>query len=540
MNYRLFTAVLLCLCQLTSCQTDKSFKVIPFSAETNIAEELEHVSVGDEHRLSGDANLYFSRFAGDTTTWCALSENEDTLFVESTHLASLQAIPLDNIPKHIESIYYHNHDSIFVFYDRIISRQKTEERANLDFILIDGTGKKIRSYSLDGTPNIRNDRYQHNALSLYHLSDIPDRIMDGKMLLCFAGSNPSVIEQGYGSFNPPLVALYDLATGKSQMLNIRIPHEMLEKKYDIVQHLSWIRKSEDGNLIIGFRCSPCIFKYDMRKDTMILASKRCSNTFLNVDSASMEKDRNYMSFDFSMPLWAPAYSCYFRDICVMHCEGYKPYARILEMLDANFNHIAYLIGNKEYETPYFNLREGKLVTYNRASHRPHYAHLTRKQQYMNMQDWRETSLEKLPPRKKDAMKLQDYLQKMQIQEGSLVLIINLKYPCGHCLDYLFSTMEQHKDAYAAHNIYYITYDPDCSSLTDDILKRHRLKGAKNILQDNYLLDNVYILNKSMGEGQYFLIDYRSIDPNHIRVVPMDFSELQSNLAFWTKQQMEKE
>ena len=277
----------------------------------------------------------------------------------------------------------------------------------------------------------------------------------------------------------------------------------------------------------------------MQKDTMVLMSKHFSKTFLNLDSSSMEKKHDYMSFDFEMPRWAPAYSCYFRNIIIMHCEKYRPYTQILEMLDTNFNHIAYLVGNKEYETPYLCSR-GKLVTHNKTSHRPHYVHMTQKKQQISRKKWAETSLEKLPVSKSkgNVMNLMDYLQKMHLQEGSLVLIINLKYPCGHCLEYLFSTMEQHKDEYATHNIYYITYDPDYSTLTDELLKRHGLKDAKNILQDNRLLGKVSLSDKFMDEGQYFLIDYRSIDPEHIRVMPMDFSDLQPIFKSWSKQQIE--
>ena len=543
MNNQLSAIILLCLCQLMSCQTKQTLKIYPFIADSNIAKDMEKVYIGDEHRLSGWANHYFSRYAEnteDTTVWCALSEKKDTLFVTSTHLSSSKAIPLDNTPMHIESVYYHNHDSIFIFYDRRITKQKTETGANMDFILIDGTGKKIRSYSLDGIPNIHNGKSQTNVLSLFPLSDIPDRMIDGKMLLYFGSSNPSVIEPGYSTSHPKLVALYDLKTGKSQMLNILIPFEMTEKKYDRAQNLSWIRKSKDGNLIVGFKCSPCAFKYDMQKDTMVLMSKHFSKTFLNVDSSSMKKKHDYMSFDFEMPRWAPAYSCYFRNIIIMHCDEYRPYTQILEMLDTNFDHIAYLVGNKEYETPHL-CPGGKLLTHNKTSHRPHYVSLAKKTQRISRKKWAETSLEKLPESKnqKNVINCMDYLQKMHLQEGSLVLIINLKYPCGHCLEYLFSTMEQHKEEYAAHNIYYITYDPDYSTLTEELLKRYHLKDSKNILQDNELLGKVYLLDKFMDEGQYYLIDYRSIDTERIRVMPMDFSELQPIFKSWSKQQMEK-
>lgn len=539
MSKHFLTVILLCLWQLTSCQSDKSFRIYPFTADTNIAKELESIPLSEKHRLSNWYNHYFLRYAGDTIVYCVLSEKEDTLFVESTHFSTERAIPLNELPKPIDYVYYHNDDSIFVFYKRFITKSKTAEGKYLDFLLMDGTGKILSSYNLDCIPNIRNEVEQVNAISLTDCN-IPDRMIDGKMLLFFQGSRPSISESGYDTFNPPLAALYDFKTGQTQMLNIRIPHQMLEEKY-LYQHLTWIQKSEDSNLLLGFNFSPYIYKYDMQKDTMVLINRNHIGALLNVDSASMKKDRDYMFFRFNAPEWASTYACYIRDITIMHCSGYRPYSQITELMDKNFRHIAYLVGNKEYKAPYVNRITKRFVSYGESDHRPHYVYLGKKTQRISRKKWMETSLEKLPVRKKEeAMGLHDYLQKMQIQKGSLVLIINLKYPCGHCLDYLFSTMEQHKEEYAANNILYITYDPDYSSLTDDLLKRHRLKEAKNILQDNSLLDKVSLLDKPMSEGQYFLIDYFSIDPEHIRVIPMDFSKLQPYFESWSKQQMEKE
>ena len=48
--------------------------------------------------------------------------------------------------------------------------------------------------------------------------------------------------------------------------------------------------------------------------------------------------------------------------------------------------------------------------------------------------------------------------KLQIPDNSLVVIINLNYPCGHCLERLFTKMKENRADYEKANVYYVIYD----------------------------------------------------------------------------------
>ena len=90
----------------------------------------------------------------------------------------------------------------------------------------------------------------------------------------------------------------------------------------------------------------------------------------------MKTGKDYPLFCFNEPEWLPAYNCYTRSISIMHYPGYKPYDNILELLDKNFNHIAYVTGNDIYCTP--ALTYDGLNTFDKNARRPHRVHLKKK------------------------------------------------------------------------------------------------------------------------------------------------------------------
>lgn len=92
----------------------------------------------------------------DTLYFVALSSKEDTLYVYNYRSYQTKNILLNTTPNYpINFIYYHNHDSVFIFYNRRYTYNKTDRA--FDFILINGSGNVINKYSLNDIQSLLTD-----------------------------------------------------------------------------------------------------------------------------------------------------------------------------------------------------------------------------------------------------------------------------------------------------------------------------------------------------------------------------------------------
>lgn len=525
---------------LCSCQNTRKINILDYEVDNNFNTKQEKtVFCWEGHEESMWANHLFYRNAGDSVIRAVLSRKADTLFAFIYPSMTFRSIELDKIPRQtIASVYYHNNDSIFIFYDRVAALRREKEgdtTAWADFVLMDGNGTPIRTYRTDSVPFIYNGKHWKNVLKPIN-ADMSERIFNNCILLNFEACYPWVTQSGYDTFNPPLAVLYDLQNGITRTMNIRPPIMLFGKKYGMWSGRFWVRKAHDGRLLIGFYCLPYIYEYNWKKERMVRIGKKGSRFFWNIDSSSMKTGKDYPLFCFNEPEWLPAYNCYTRSISIMHYPGYKPYDNILELLDKNFNHIAYVTGNDIYCTP--ALTYDGLNTFDKNARRPHRVHLKKKIAKVNAEKCLSTFLVKnkqIVPLT-DTMTVGEYLQAFHLPEGSLILIVNLKYPCGHCMDYLFAKMDTNQREYAENSIYYLVYDPESSVLMKTYLKRHHLENAKNILQDNTLLQTVFWLDNNMADGQFYLVDYHSTDKKHILMMPLDYNNLPSTLNEWVERQ----
>ena len=527
-------------CLFCCCQNTLKVRLCDYKVEEAVNVEQERAaSLWYGHEESMWANHLYYRNAGDSVIRAVLSYKQDTLFALIYPSLKFQCITLDKMPRQsISSVYYHNNDSIFIFYDRVAVLRSKKMRTDdwVDFALMDNKGNLIQTYRMDSVPDIYNGSHWSRVLKPVN-ADMPERIFKNGILLNFEACYPWVTQKEYDSFNPPLVALYDLENGSVRMLNIRPPGVIIGKQYGMWSGRFWVRKSHNGKTLIGFHCLPNVYEYDWKTDSMFILGNSGCSFFRNTDSASMEKGKDYPLFCFNEPEWLPACSCYIRCITVTYYPGYKPYGVISELIDSNFNHVAYLSGNKGYSTP--NATICGLNTFDKMTHRPHVVQLKKRIRKINMDKFLSFVLEKkeesLPS--EENMTVEDYLQALHLSEGSLILLINLKYPCGHCMDYLFSQMDSNRSKYAENNIYYVVYNPETNGLLESYLKRHHLEKSKNIISDNVLLKNVHWMDNNMADEQFVLIDYRSTDKKYIRMIPLNFDKLPSTFEEWVSRQV---
>ena len=503
----------------TSCQNQSKVKIQLFEANAN--PEAFNPVFWDTLRTSYWYNHHFYRFSGDTSVSAILSMDQKVLYVEIYNKQDneycYKKIFLDEKCNSIEHIFYHNNDSIFVLQHRHPKQLADTEWA--DILLLNGNGKLLRSYRLDDMPYIRKSNRKNRTLTV---SRCCNQMVGHELVIWFDTYNPHISEPGFKNFNPPLAAAFDVRNGNIRMLNIRCPVSLVERRFTHSQSSMWIKKMDNDNLLVGFECCPFLYKYSINEDTMCLVECHYSTIFSNTDSASMEKGKNYTCYDFFEPDWLEGIHCYIRPIWISHYSGYRTIDRVTELMDSNFNHISYLVGNESYKTPVFY--RGDFVAVNKMSNRSHIVSI-KKQKKVPLQRMMDQVMEKLPVTEQDTIQLQKYLTSFGIQRKSIVFIINLKYPCGECLDYIFSMIREKRDLYVENKVYIVAYDPDKTGLLAALCKRNNLEDMENIIEDNLMLKNVYVGSESMEESQFFAIDFLLEDPAHIAVTPMGFADL---------------
>mgnify|MGYP001244167734 CR=1 FL=1 len=500
-SYCLF--FLLFIINLNSCQNiEKSFLYLEFNVEKENEEEQYFICFINNHNLSmwGDHKCYNK--INDSLFYAALNSGLDTLFVYNYETYQVKTIALNKIPPYsIDHIYYHNHDSIFIFYKRTFIYNYTDDQ--FDFILMNSEGDVVNTYSLNQMPYIFKGNIDY--MIEYAIQDIREnRIIDGNLLIPLGIYSPPVYDKNFIKFNPKLLCSYNLANKSLKMLNVKFPTEDIGKKFHPDCYDSFIKICYDKNqnLIVFFPYSNYLYRYDFDLDTMLLIQCVYDNTFQNIDIISRKKNENYMDIRFSKPEWYDSENYYIRRLSIWNYKDYIP-TLIIEVMDSNFNHIAYIFNDKNYNTPfYFN---NKLLAFNKHNNLPYLITPKKTPKTISWQEYEENHLTKKFVSAKRKISINQYLKKKHIQKNALVVIINLRYPCGNCLKFLMSEMKNNLKAFQKNKIYYILYDNNpTSNFAESLIKNYGL-SKDNIIIDKDLLNNVY--EEYELDHHYRLIEY---------------------------------
>ena len=154
----------------------------------------------------------------------------DTIYVYNTLSYQIREIPikLNILPNGgIESIYYHNHDSIFLFYKQSYVQNppqwiKDRNIELFDIVLINGQGDIIGTYMVNQPFKQYSKGVENNVLVLTNYGNLCTILKNDELLINFYPW-PNCFSEDYASFNPPIAALYNLKTGNCRMLNIHYP-----------------------------------------------------------------------------------------------------------------------------------------------------------------------------------------------------------------------------------------------------------------------------------------------------------------------------
>ncbi len=534
-KYIFFVLFIFCV-TLVTCQNSQSFGVWDYTIDSLPDEQTMMFKYFSaiQHNLPSVIFLDVEpkgKIINDTLFYTLT--DEDTIYVYNTISYQVRTIPIKRdimTIGGINTIYYHNHDSIFVFYQSSYIQnppQWVKER-NIklyDLMLINGQGDIIGTYMLDHPFKQNTNGKKNNILTINCNLIIGNRLYGDDLLINF-WTSPTCFSKEYAAFDPPIAALYNLKTGKWRMLNIHFPSEYFGKTYgnNNIYENCWLLTGKENDLYIFFQFSPTIYHYDFQKDTMTKWNCKYDNVFTTTDSASMKYGKMILNYD--VPRWCHGEQCYFRAIGINEYKDYKQGTIITEILDSNFNHLAYAIDKKTNYNPYSTV--GIPVVYCHKDQQSHQIHFNRKLKKIKMKDFEKNMIKKPVPLK-DSIGVAEYFRRLNIPDKrSVVLISNMKYPCSTCYDFIFGTMKYNSVPFENKHIYYICYDPNGTDLMNTYLGKYNLGNSKNIFTDTTMLGSVYDeLYRCFGNYPYILVQYLD-NGKYI----LEFPEFQTLYTIW--------
>ncbi|HOF15341.1 MAG TPA: hypothetical protein PLF32_00430 [Bacteroidales bacterium] len=497
-------AVITIITIIMSCQSmgQKSFTIIDFK----MLEKNQDAICFNRFRDSNNFSMWFMHSCyqtlNDSLYYITMSEKMDTLYIYNYCSYETRKLILNAIPTiAIRSIYYHNHDSVFIFYDR---EDVFDTQNEFDFILINRKGQLVNTYSLNDVPYVYKGEY-YNMIFMSSDQAEENRIIDGNLILTFSIYSPRTASPDFIHFNPQMMCLYNLTEKTHKMLNVKFPAQDIGKQFSPYSSRSMFLLTYDReqNVILNFPYSPHLYRYDFQLDSLFMIDCKYDYTFENIDSTARVEGYDYMDTKFYKPKWSAENSCYFRRIDIVKYKNYD-WARVIQVMDSNFNHIAYLVDNEHFYSPFF--RNNQLISRSKIDELPYNIILSKELSKITWDKFESTHLKKKPTYKKsNTYTIQTYLKKLKIPKNSFVIILNLNYPCGNCVDFLMTKMNENKKTYQAQNIYYILYDNNAQGASSSILKRYHLTNCKQIKIDKGLLQKVY--DKSELDSDYRLIEY---------------------------------
>jgi len=311
--------------------------------------------------LGGHYNV---RTIFDSTYIIQLSNKQNALYIRNETSNRFDTLFFDSIPTFlISKIYYHNQDSIFIFYNRKkIKDYEYQHNINIlyDFVLVNRNGKVVNWYLLDSVPYIYNG-YLSPMIYVNENSVSNNLIINNKLLINFTNYKPFSHDSNFIKFNPKLLCLYDLTTKEIKMLNVKFPPEDIGKKYPNGCSTSYFdfTYDKDNNLLISFPYTSKIYKYYFDKDTMILASEKMG-FFNNLDSTTILKNQigDLIQLRFYAPHYCKKNNQYIRDLTITKFKNYH-LVSVIELLDSNLNHIGYFFPDSTFN--FITYKDDKLM-----------------------------------------------------------------------------------------------------------------------------------------------------------------------------------
>lgn len=538
MKKYLFSVLFVLFVALASCQNNKSFGVWNYTVEEQPDERAMMLKYFSEIQHDKPLLIFideepFARQIGDTLFY--VLHDKDTIYVYNTLSYYVRKIPIDKdvwgTMGGLNVVYYHNHDSVFLLYDSRYVQQppywhKERNIKDYDIILINGQGNVTGTYMADFPFEQVVGGEKYNTVITNYRYILGNRLKGDELLINF-WTYPYCSNKDFAGFNPPIAAMYNLKTGNCRMLNIHYPADCIGKRYGNngnIENIYWLMEGRNNDLFVFFEFTPAIYHYDFNKDTMTEWKCRYDNVITTTDSVSMQYGD--MAIRYDVPRWCNEENCYFRQMEIIAYKNYKRGTHITQILDADFNHMAYLLGNDNNGIPFSN--GGASLTYCYKDKQNHRICFNRKLHKVKLKDF-EKSMSPAPVLLNDPLDMADYFHRLHIPDSrSAVLMVNMKYPCSTCYDFIFGTMKNSREAFENNNIYVVSYDPNGTDfLMKSYIEKYGLTNMPNLIKDTTMLESVYSGNMCWGNYPYVLVIYSN---GKCMLQFPEFSTLQSMLT----------
>lgn len=305
------------------------------------------------------ANLFCFQTLNNEYIFANILRSGDTLSIFNASTNNINSIYIPN-SFYIEHLYFHNYDSIFLFFERqIVFSQQMKGQKMADFYLTDTTGVIKELFSLDSVPYIYKGSYD----TMIYLRRYPfegNKIIDNILYLPFSIYNPSISDSLLRTLKMRLLCAYDIENKKVKMLNINMPDKEIGTLFneDVFKSGFDFLILNDSILIYSFDYSSDLFNYNINKDTINFV-KKFPNFFENIPNPTRECHYTH----YSKMKFSSIENVFIRDLSIYDFENFEDF-QISQILDENFNLVGYFVEDSIYEYMDVNAN-GELVVLNK-------------------------------------------------------------------------------------------------------------------------------------------------------------------------------
>ncbi|MCF8297724.1 MAG: DUF4221 domain-containing protein [Saprospiraceae bacterium] len=525
-----------------SCNNRNTFKVVSI---VNISENFSKTSALEfrkAYSLSIMASHYNSIELDNYLYEVALNSNNDTILVFNSTLKNIKKIPLSNIPLYpIEHLYFHNLDSIFLFFNREFIFKTSNEnnlKENFDFILINSEGTIINTYDLDSVPNIY--KGQLNPMIFQSPGIINEnRIFNQDLLIPFSVYFPLTSDSLYSNFHPQFLCKYNLKTKKYKMVSFRFPKNDIGKNYlkNVYTNYISFHQNHRGNIYYSFPYSSSIYEYNYKDDKMVMEKHFPPCHFDNIGVYnSIDLEEINIASNFHPPIYCKSNNLYLRTVEVSEYKDIKRFT-IVQILDTNLNILGYSFSDSIYGN--ISIYHDSVCRYNKSNH---------KNYFVQLGNYEEIDLQKIETQflskktinnslkkndiisKKDFnSRMIDYMNLLKLPKNSKIITIYTDETCSTCLDYLMKSYLKNEGIYKQNKIYYLFIGSD-PSIASSIMNNYKIHNTLNIIIDNKFQYKNFMFKEELP--YYYLIKYDSI--NFIKIFKCQFDNLIPNYDYFIK------
>lgn len=404
-------------------------------------------------------NYWSERTLNNEKITANILRSGDTLSIFNITTNKINSVVIPN-SIYIEHVYFHNYDSIFLFFDReFVFSQQMDSQKMADFYMTDTTGMIKGLFSLDSVPFIYNGDIDTMIFNRrFRFEDV--KIMNNVFYIPFAIYRPSISDTSLRDLNIKLLCAFDLSLKKVKMLNVKIPDKYIGEKFTQNTTTNGFDYYilNDSILIYSFDFSTEIYSYNIKTDTSILIKSFPDFYFNNILNPSSDCFRTSMN----KLKYSEKENVFIRFFTISNFENFKDFY-FTQILDENFNEKGIFFEDSIYTIIDVNAN-GELVVNNKTENYRGYKVKIGDINFVSLDEIKKSKInfkkktesnksveidKKIPQEER----IGKYIASMNIPINSKVVIFSVDN-CGHVLDYLFQNMTEIKEN---DPIYYLIY-----------------------------------------------------------------------------------